>query len=82
MCQTGSSANCAWEIDCDDEADCGSGVCCYDDSFTQSFCGQSTCTSSELQFCDPQASGECPTGTSCTGVFSQSGLARSYSYCQ
>ena len=79
-----SSDNCPWEITCSDAAQCGPGtVCCYDNTpnIQQSIC-QGTCSSGQLQFCNPALSGECTGGQTCTGTFSASGLGTSYSYCE
>jgi hypothetical protein len=86
---------CTYEFSCGSAGDCPTGnVCCYDtNDYSQdgdqngesSFC-QASCSGFDnyVQFCNPQATGECPGGQTCTGTFQgdQDELEATYHYCK
>jgi hypothetical protein len=80
FCDTNVNDNCAVEIFCANAAQCqGAGACCYDNQAAGTVC-QTQCNGNQVQLCDPQAVGECPVGTQCTGTFTPAGTT--YASCQ
>ncbi|HEY1553378.1 MAG TPA: hypothetical protein VGF94_01030 [Kofleriaceae bacterium] len=86
-CVTGGGSCSKLLLPCDDNADCGGGkICCaLQHAHSHGFdrvdsvsCASSCTNSADIVLCDPNASGECHSGTSCRSY----SLLRGYYACQ
>jgi hypothetical protein len=90
VCENANVSNdsCRDAFFCGSSGDCGGQACCFDQDpqaqdGLQANCQQACPGGGQyLQLCNPAASGECPGGSACTGVFDPNDLQTTYHFCQ